>query len=184
MKEAWKPAQPKLVVGILSLAATFVFCFTAALSIDLQMIRSVDPEDYTETEVEHFAFEVTAWMDGGKIAITGWACVPNERIDDVENDIVLYLPITDEYFMIPTEMQASTQADAAVASIIAEDEALSLAFAEKDYEVEDYSYSGFYATVWPWQLDYDLSEYEICMAYRTNYYDAFLHTGVYLEVAE
>lgn len=165
MKQEFKPANGKWVVGILALAAVAIVGFTAALSIDLQMVRRIDAADYTETALENFMFELAAEMDGGKIAITGWACVADEQIDAVETDIVLYLPSTGEYYMLPTEMQESEAANEAIGG------------------EEDYTYAGFYATAWPFQLDADLSDYEVCIAYRTNFKNALIHTGQYLEVA-
>ncbi len=164
MKQEFKPANGKWVVGILALAAVAIVGFTTALSIDLQAVRSSDATDYTETVLENFMFEVSAGMDGGKIVITGWACVADEQIDAVETDIVLYLPSTGEYYMLPTEMQQNEAANDAIGG------------------EEDHSYAGFYATVWPFQLENALSDYEVCIAYRTNFKNALIHTGHYLEV--
>ncbi len=164
MSGEYKRANPKFVAAILALAAVVIVGFTAALSIDLQVVRRIDAADYTETALEHFVFELSAAMDGGKIAITGWACVADEQIDAVETDIVLYLPSTGEYYMLPTEMQQNEAANDAIGG------------------EEDHSYAGFYATAWPFQLDADLSDYEVCIAYRTNFKNALIHTGQYLEV--
>ncbi len=163
--QSFPPAKPKLIVALLCLAAVFIIGFTAALSIDLQIIRSLDPADYTETTLEQFAYDATATMDGAKIAITGWACIAGEQIDAVETDIALYLPATGEYLLLPTEMQ---QTDAATAALGTD---------------QDYSYSGFYATCYPFQLDADLADYEVCISYRTNFKNALIHTGLFLEVA-
>ncbi|MFI3168944.1 MAG: hypothetical protein R3Y06_03250 [Faecalibacterium sp.] len=166
-QQKFQPANTKLVCAILALAAVVIIGFTAALSIDLQMVRSLDPADYTETSLENFVYDASVSVEGGKIVITGWGCVAQERIDAVENDIVLYLPSTGEYFIIPTEMQVTEAANEALGD-----------------GVVDHSESGFYATVWPFQLEYDLSEYELCMSYRTNFKNALIHTGIYLEVSE
>ncbi len=164
MQQSFQPARTKLVLALLALAAVAVIGFTAALSMDLQRVRSLDPADYTETSLENFAVDASASVAGGKLVITGWACVVEEQIDAVETDIVLYLPSTGEYYMLPTEMQQNDAANEAIGG------------------EEDHSYAGFYATLWPFQLKQDLSDYEVCIAYRTNFKNALIHTGQYLEV--
>ena len=97
--------------------------------------------------------------------IIGRMGVRGEWYTSFDGRIVLYLAETDPYWMVPTAMDEQAAFDSELV--------------EKTWGE---SYGGFEARLPLSALDADPSQYELCVAWRSNGHNALVHTGQMLEV--
>ncbi len=159
MEHTFQPARPKWVLAFGALAIAFVVGFTTVLSASLQLVTETGRAVYEDYYQEDFVYSVSAEQEGERLIITGYGYMDGVRIDTVDCVVALQSQTTAQTFLLPTQM--------------VQDETIN---AEAEDGI-DYSYAGFYATVYLWQLDQPLSDYKVFISYRNNdrngLYDTF-----------
>lgn len=162
--EEYQPPRGR-VLGLLALAAALgVLVFSLLLWFQLRTVRPLDPADYPET-LPDFTFSANCTQVGNHLELTGRMGVRGEWYTSFDGRIVLYLAETDTYWMVPTAMDEQAAFDSELV--------------EKTWGE---SYGGFEARLPLSALDADPSQYELCVAWRSNGHNALVHTGQILEV--
>lgn len=162
-KEEFVPAKKWLVLVSLALAAVLIFAFAGVLRHTLRTAVPLNPAEYAGAPPQNLAYSFAQQIGGGAVSLRGWACVQGERFETVDNRVVLYNTQDGSYLAIPTAMQLTDEP----LSVLGDD--------------INYTYGGFTAYVLLEQLTAGLPAYEICFAYRSNAYNALVHTGQYLK---
>lgn len=162
--EDYQPPRCR-VLGMLALiAALGVIGFSLLLWFQLRTVRPLDPADYPET-LPGFTFSASCTQEGNHLELTGRMGVRGERYTSFDGRIVLYLASADAYWTVPTMMDEQAAFDSDLT--------------EKTWGE---SYGGFEARIPLSALDADPSQYELCVAWRSNGHNALVHTGQMLEV--
>lgn len=162
--EDYQPPRCR-VLGMLALiAALGVIGFSLLLWFQLRAVRPLDPADYPET-LPGFTFSASCTQEGNHLELTGRMGVRGERYTSFDGRIVLYLASADAYWTVPTMMDEQAAFDSDLT--------------EKTWGE---SYGGFEARIPLSALDADPSQYELCVAWRSNGHNALVHTGQMLEV--
>lgn len=165
-KTGYKPAKKSVVLALLCGATLLVLVFAGLLRYTLRTATPLNPAQYQQYTPEGFAWRVTDEAGDGVITFKGWACVEGERFESVETYVVLYNTETGAYLQAPTTMELN-------------EEPLEV-LGDPDHFI-NYTRGGFAGFVLLKQLTSPPAAYEICFAYRSNGYNALVHTGQHLQ---
>ncbi len=145
-------------------ACVFMLCaFLLLLRMDLRSVKKIDPRDYTEsTDGIAFYHSITVSEQANIIEYSGWVAIEDEAFQQVEHFLALYNTTTSEAYQLPTAMITDESAMQGIS------------------DSTSYASGGLYGFVLCEQLSGTLSDYELCIAYRTNGHNFFYHTGIFM----
>lgn len=156
--------KKKTAVCIAAGGMALVLLFCVQIRRDKERIREADVSDLTEETTLVFVIdEVTL---GEYIRVEGYAYVAGESIHTVDQRVLLYDAQENRYYEIPTQLKAREELN------------------QTDEDKKNYSGGGFLAKVKTAALKKDCSEYEICVAYRSDGHRMLAHSNRMLDGRE
>ena len=151
------PLRVWLVTGALLLAA--VLGFALLLRAELQRPHAFDPAACGEPAPADLAWACTVTPQADYYTLDGYAFLPGERFEAVENYVVVYDTAGTGHLRLSTAMVTREEATAAGGDGI------------------NYSFGGFTAFVRASALQAPPERYEVCLLYRSNGHDFLYHSG-------
>lgn len=141
-----------------------VFLFCLMIRMDKEWIRKAEISDLTEQGSA--VCEIDCVMPGEYIRIEGYAYVKGESIHTADQRVLLRDSKEDIYLELSTQMQEREELN------------------QTDEYKKNYSGGGFLAKVRSAALEKAPSEYEICVAYRSDGHRILMHSGRRLDGQE
>ena len=151
------PLWAYLAAGTLLVAA--LLGFALLLRFDLQRSKPVDISAYEEPVPDTMVWQLTQGGSETLITLDGYALLQGEKIIRMENAVVLYDTVQNDYLQLATAMVRRNELN------------------EQFGEGYNYSCSGLSAMVHTDELQKPYSRYEICVLYGANRHCILLHTG-------
>lgn len=151
------PLRAWLVTGLALLGA--ILGFALLLRADIQRPRPYAPAGSTGPAPAGLVWACTPRAEADYYTLDGYAFLPGERFEAVENYVVLYDTAGGDHLRLSTAMVRRDEATAAGGDGI------------------NYSFGGFTAFVRAAALQAPPERYEICLLYRSNTHDFLYHSG-------
>lgn len=140
---------------------TAMLGFLLLLRFDLQRPTEICLGDYDEPVPAGMVYQVSQAKAGKLVTFDGYVLLRGERMESVDNWVVLYDPDTDTALRLSTCMIRRAEADAAGGDGL------------------NYQCGGFTALIRRSKLT--APRYEICVIYGANKHKIAVHTGIYWE---